>query len=216
MRRWYEPEFVGIVGSSRVGKDTTGRVFAEMGYKRVALADPLKEMAWSLNPILRATFTMTNVTEGGHEYPEAYGIRLRTMVGKNTQAAWEAAKDNWPEVRQFLIDLGTAGRSTFAENVDFWVNRALERADGPTVFTDIRFLNEAARLRATKPTFLIRITRPGHEPSEFEQEVPRIPVDATVDNDGDVDDLGFKVREAYFDWLATKHAGALVDHQAVS
>jgi hypothetical protein len=189
---WYFPRFVGIVGVNRVGKDSTGRILVEeFGYKRVALADPLKNLAFALNPIISSG-----------------NLRLRDIVTENTVEMWEIAKDIHHGVRQALIDLGNAGRFVFG--VDFWVEQAVRLAgDEAAVFTDIRFLNEAAYLSRSASTGLVRVNRPGHEVDDFNREVPRIKVDFEVDNDGELDDLRFKVLDGWHSWLATRTADTL-------
>lgn len=175
---WYFPRAVGIVGYARVGKDTTGQKFCRLGYKQYALADPLKAMARYLNG------------------------ELDVMV---SAWGWEEAKDRDPGVRAYLVKLGTAGRRAFVEGEDFWIRQALARVgnDYP-VFTDVRFVNEARLIREQYPTaLLVRVNRPGFGPSSsFENEVPLIDVDIEVDNDGDKEDLWFKVGEAFFDRIA--------------
>lgn len=146
-----------------------------------ALADPLKALALELNPPI--------------PNPQ---MRLSQLVRMD---GWEAAK-SVPGVREYLVKLGTAGRHAFVEGENFWIEQAMRRVgeDYP-VFTDIRFLNEAKLLRERFPgALLIRISRPGYQASSpFEDEVPLIPVDLEIVNDGDVEDLWFKVSEAFFD-----------------
>lgn len=175
---WYFPRAVGIVGFARAGKDTAGQKFTRLGYRQYALADPLKTMARHLN------------------------AEVDSLVAAH---GWEVAKDLDPGVRQYLVKLGSAGRRAFVEGEDFWIRQALARVgtDYP-VFTDVRFLNEARLLREQYPTaMLVRINRPEHGPSSsFESEVPLIDVDVEVTNDGDKEDLWFKVGEAFFDRIA--------------
>lgn len=177
--QWYYPRAVGVCGFARVGKDTTGQRFTRLGYKQYALADPLKSLARRLNG------------------------EIESMVQAH---GWEAAKDKDPGVREFLVKLGTAGRQTFAEGENFWIDQAFKRVrDGDyPVFTDVRFINEAKLLRDKYPgALLVRVNRPGYGPSSsFEDEVPLIDVDLEVDNDGDVEDLWFKIGEAFFDRIA--------------
>lgn len=176
---WYYPRAVGIVGYARVGKDTAGQKFCRMGYKQYALAGPLKDLACQLNTELDVLV-------------QAHG--------------WEAAKDREPGVREYLVKLGTAGRRAFVEGEDFWIRQALARvgADDYPVFTDLRFVNEARLVREKYPTaLLVRVNRPGYGPSSaFENEVPLIDVDLELENDGDREDLWFKVGEAFYDRIA--------------
>lgn len=182
---WYYPRAIGVCGFARVGKDTAGQRIHSLGYKQFALADPLKALALEVNP--RVGETMNDPLAGlVHNY------------------GWEDAK-SYPGVREFLVKLGTAGRQTFAEGENFWIEQAFKRVgDDYPVFTDIRFLNEAALLRERFPgAVLLRITRPDYGPSSsFEDEVPLIPVDVEFENDENIEDLHFKIGEWFFDYIA--------------
>jgi hypothetical protein len=131
------------MGKARSGKDTVaGRLVAEYGYQRVAFADPLKDMALSINPYVASdrigAFRLKNLVE-------AYG--------------WERAKDEYAEVRRLLQ---TVGQSIRSYDPDYWVNvamRALDEVPGPVVVTDVRYPNEADALQARGFT-LVRVVRP--------------------------------------------------------
>lgn len=182
---WYHPTAVAITGFARAGKDSCGNVLVDFGYTPVALAGPLKELAF------RADY-----------YMPRQGVLLSTVIAMH---GWEEAKNRYPEVREYLVALGTAGRMVFAEGEDFWISQALARAGSYPVFTDVRFHNEAAAIRRQYPgAFFVRVERPGLSASSgFENEVPDIQVDQVVHNDGDLDDLAFKVKDAFVDHLAT-------------
>ncbi|WDM16730.1 hypothetical protein J3S85_37835 [Streptomyces lavenduligriseus] len=168
---------VGIIGRARSGKDTAGAWFVEQrGYRRVALADPLKEAALRLNPIVTSQHD-----EPGHllEVIRTYG--------------WEGAKDTYPEVRRTLQELGAAMR---ALDEDFWLRLALKRtqeandAGVPVVITDVRYRNEAKSL-VRAGFHLLHIDRPGVPHLSHESEGALGPEDARylVRNDGTYDDL---------------------------
>ncbi len=116
---------IGVTGYAQHGKDTVAAALVEdFGYVRVSFADPLKQLAYELNP---------NIPGIG---------RLQSIVDTD---GWEAAK-GWPEVRRILQVLGTSARAILGEDV--WVNAAdikvLEAAPRPVVLSDVRFPNEAA------------------------------------------------------------------------
>lgn len=181
---WYYPRAIGVCGFARVGKDTAGRRIRSLGYKPFALADPLKALTLHLNPEI-----------------DGLNHGLTPLVD---ECGWEAAK-SWPGVREYLVKLGTAGRQTFAEGENFWIEQAFKRVgESYPVFTDIRFLNEAKLLRERFPgAVVLRITRPGFGPSSsFEDEVPLIPADVEFVNDGEIEDLHFKLGEWFFDYIA--------------
>lgn len=128
------PRIIGIAGHMRAGKDTIAAILEKLeGFQRVGFADPLKDMAIALNPIVGAS-----QLEGGY-------IRLAQLVADE---GWEGAKRN-PEVRRVLQQLGTeAGREVLGENI--WVNTLEQRlfrgwgtpVGGPYAVADVRFLNE--------------------------------------------------------------------------
>lgn len=137
------PRIISFSGYATAGKDTAARVLiSEYGYKRLALADPIKEALYTLNPVM------------------ASNTRLADFVNEN---GWTKAKQN-SEVRQLLQRFGTeVGRNMFGTN--FWVEMGFRKMNSidKYVLTDTRFPNEiAAVLNAGgKP---IRIIRPEIKP----------------------------------------------------
>lgn len=174
------PVLIGVTGFARVGKDSTGEVFASLGYKRTAFADKLRDLAYDLNPVVAHR----------HGHPLLYQ-QIVDLLG------YEDAKERYPEVRQFLKSLGTGVRTHVA--ADAWIQAALNNAQKYTVITDVRFRNEAMAIRAAAiqlggVAHILRVVRPGYGPeSDFEREVPEIPVDREVVNDGTLDDLKWKL-----------------------
>ncbi|MFJ9694935.1 hypothetical protein [Kitasatospora sp. NPDC101183] len=171
---------IGIIGRARVGKDTAGAwLVRERGYERVAFADPLKDAALQLNPLL-------------WEDPcSSSEIRLADSVDRY---GWEQAKNNWVEVRRILQELGAAVR---AIDPEFWLRAALcladevnEKSARPVVITDVRYANEAAALRA-RGWHLLYVDRPGVPHLVHESEGALGPEDAdyTIMNAGSVVDL---------------------------
>lgn len=178
------PNYVALTGFAQVGKDTASEVFNRLGYKRVALADPLRQLAYQLDPEVR------------HE-----GV-LHPLSALVDRIGWERAKLESSQVRPLLKRLGTAARAAFGG--DFWIDRAIDYARGePTVFTDIRFLNEQDRLRETGlRVAFVRITRPGYEQeSSFEAEVPHIETDFEVQNVGTIETFREEVAAAFRRWM---------------
>jgi len=103
---------VALIGGPGAGKDTVAQIlFEEYGYTRYAFADPLRELA-SLNKLWQE-----DVNELGYEQ----------------------AKREYPEVRQYLIDLGEGIRKY---DPDYFVrafkNHYRDTAGGYTVVTDVR------------------------------------------------------------------------------
>lgn len=189
---------IGIVGRKRSGKDTAANFLVEeLGYVRHGLADPLKDAALALDPIVDA--------DG-----DDYGIdfyRLSTIV---EWVGWEKAKDDYPEVRRILQKLGDeAGRQVHGEET--WILNLLKRVarenqkGRPVVVPDVRYPNEADELRAAGFR-VIRIDRPGFsdpQPGEHASEqVERLEVGGVIVNDGSLDTL----RKTLLAWLDATYA----------
>jgi hypothetical protein len=146
------------------------------GYRRVAFADPLREMALAVDPIL---FTSSATEDSVY--------RLSDLVGS---LGWDKAKQH-PEVRRTLMRLGTeAVRGVLGQDV--WVETA-DRRIGPDeriVFTDIRFDNEATYVRRNGG-MVVRIVRPGKDGDAHasEQGISGHLVDAEIVNCRSVEEL---------------------------
>lgn len=183
------PPLVGLIGKKRVGKDTFAAVLVEeFGFARVAFADPLKEMALTIDP-------MIDEMAGG----------IRFLSSEVEADGWEFVKDNYPEARRFLQRLGDGVRQFDPE---FWVRAGMEQVyrtrgsrslqmwqhvDNPTpvVITDVRYPNEADTIREAGG-ILVRIVRPGVDDGDThasETALDGYDVAAIVENDGDLADL---------------------------
>ena len=164
--------FIGRAGS---GKDSAASRLYPAGYRRVALADPVREVALHIDPWVETDQGLT---------------RLSTLVD---QLGWDRAKRGVPEVRRLLQNVGTAVRSV---EPDFWLRQALrqvaalEQENVPVVVTDCRFRNEATALREAG-FLLARIVRPGLEPANHvsETDLDSFPTDATLCNDSTIEHL---------------------------
>lgn len=124
---------VGLVGYAQAGKDTFAKY---MGFEKRAFANALRDLAYDSNPWYRE-----NVLKYGYEWSKA----------------------NVHGFREYLQDFGMAVRTHFGE--DTWVNLAFKDYDSgvPTVFTDVRFPNEIAAIKA-RGGLIVRIDRVGHQP----------------------------------------------------
>ncbi|MFE9335285.1 hypothetical protein [Streptomyces sp. NPDC007063] len=181
---------IALIGLARSGKDTIADYLVrEHGYQRVAFADPLKDMALRIDPLIDG-YT--------HADGENVQIRLSEVVER---PGWERAKATYPKVRRFLQDLGVAVR---AAQPDFWLSRGLDAiqaagGDTPVVVTDCRFVNEAKALEAlgfliasvTRPSLLVSGQR---DPHISENELRDYPTDRAICNAGTIADLEDDVR----------------------
>lgn len=168
---------VGLSGYARSGKDTVARCME--GYTRRAFADPMRDMMLVLNPIVHDS------------------VRLADAVQR---IGWEGAKCQYPEARRLLQAFGTdVGRNMIDD--DLWVQVSARDLRGweKIVFTDVRFPNEADAIRKIGGQ-VWRIERPGYGPvngHSSETALDGYEFDATVVNDGSVEDLFGKIETAF-------------------
>lgn len=134
---------IGLSGYARSGKDEVAKVLVnKYNFTRVAFADPIRNLLWDLNPVLKTDYTLQGIVG-------AYG--------------WDVAKTQFPEVRRLLQELGVGARKRLGEDV--WVVAAMNQmSDVNTnyVITDVRFENEAVMIKQLGGE-LWRIQRPGVE-----------------------------------------------------
>ena len=163
---------IGICGYARVGKDTMAAYFVSRGYEQRSFADGVRQVA-------RRDFQWRHLVD-------TYG--------------YETAKQKHPYVRQKLIEIGQVARAVCP---DIWIRIAfgdpvpdqfadIEQRDairGPTVFSDVRNANEAARIHVAGGKIIL-LTRAGIGPlNDAEREIEQIVPDVTVKNDGTIGDL---------------------------
>lgn len=185
------PNVLGLTGYARSGKDSIAAILKDVaGYERVALADPLREMALAIDPLVATTahYSLRPTTK-----------RLSDLVARQ---GWETAKA-FPDVRRLLQRLGTeGGRAFFGQDcwVDLWAARARDvLADGGRVVcTDVRFPNEAEAVRELGGT-IWRVQRLGVETlndHSSESGIDAIEPDLAIMNDRTLDDLTASVLSA--------------------
>jgi len=207
---------IGLIGRKRSGKDTFAATLVdELGYARVAFADPLRELALAIDPLV-----------GPAPVPGDGVPRYRRLSEVVEAIGWEAAKDCVPEVRATALQaLGQALRGV---DEGFWVAQTMETVDDlrrpvlsrspivvdalaragivlpeprpglPVVVTDVRMPNEADAIRAAGGR-LIRIIRPGFETADehvTETALDGYPEDDLVLNDEGLEELAAAARYA--------------------
>lgn len=159
---------IGFAGYARSGKDTVGQLLVdERGYRRVAFADKVKELALRVD------------------------LEVATLAAVN--GGIDQAKLVSHYVRGYLQDLGQGVREVLGE--DTWVRAAGLYQLAPhdrVVVTDVRFRNEADAIKHLGGK-VVRINRPGTEPVNdhvSESEMDNYDrYDATIENSGSLDDL---------------------------
>lgn len=182
---------IGFHGCKGVGKDTAAQFLVDTyDFNKVAFADPLKEAVANLLDIHVDDVDM---------YKDNPDVRVGTFNPTRT----DNRDSNHYTMRQFLQRFGTEmGRNTFG--YDFWVDQwedYLYRNSIHTdniVVSDVRFKNEAEKIQHMGGT-VVRITRPGYEPDGHasEEPLPRILIDAEINNNGTLDDLRVDIHHLY-------------------
>jgi len=168
---------VGIGHRSGVGKDSLASSLVNRGFKRVAFADPLKQMVEDLLPL-----TSPDVWQP----VERLGL--------------EEAKRRHPEVRECLVTLGNSARRLLGEDV--WIRalrcRIATDLGSDWVVPDVRYPNEAEALRDLGAV-LVRVDRPGVDELSNVSDHALDGYqgwDLVVTNDGSLQDL-----DGYAEWI---------------
>lgn len=186
---------VGLVGPKRSGKSTAAEALVrERGFVSIGFADALKDLALRVNPLI-------------HDYPDDW--RVSDVVNEH---GWERAKDQYPEVRRILQELGTGVRDIVSERgwTQTWARaflRACQNGAPGVVVPDVRFVNEAACFQDRHDTdvLLIRVARPGLDASDThvsETEQLGIECDMTIHNVRTPEWLSERVVSTVDTWMA--------------
>lgn len=187
-------QIIGLMGAAGAGKDTTADILAEHlpHMARFAFADMLREeiaQAWGIDQRVLMDRALRDVQL------EQLALRRCTDAGFCSYA-WELASLPGCKPRTLMQRWGDYRRA--ASELDYFIHpaehaRITARFDGrpALVATDVRFPNEAAWVRRYGG-MLWRIVRPGNpliSPHISETASADIVADATITNDGTVDDL---------------------------
>ena len=167
---------IGLSGYAGSGKDEIAKILVEeYGFTRIAFADAVRGLLYEANPV---------VNELANDIQHAVDHR-----------GWDEIK-KIPAVRELLQNIGFGARKMFGDDV--WVKEALKqiKTEGNFVFTDVRFLNEAATIKENNGQ-LWRIKRLGVEAVNShisEQDLDEYKFDQILMNEGTLEDLTIKVR----------------------
>lgn len=175
-------EIIGISGYATSGKDTIADYLVKnYGFKKAHFSAKLKELLMKLNPLVPDDYDQwMRVTEY---------LTEGKLLGLDE---WDYAKKQ-PEIRRLLQELGTRCRELFGKGC--WGDvlfKELELYEEPIVIPDVRFTNEANRIRE-KGGVVWRVTRPGVGPinkHESETALDTYPYwDNVINNNGSLDEL---------------------------
>ena len=201
---------IGTAGYARSGKNTVGDILSEHGFEQRAFADKIREALVALNPILEGSYSFND--------PLWLSEVLEKVDG------WDEIKgSDWGyDARRLMQRMGTeVGRELFGET--FWIDQCLGDlfygtfmgesrrltklvrdenyyTDALIVVTDVRFPNEAQRIRdlGGHIWWIERGLQPvnGH-PSD--NSLSAADCDLVIDNRGTLEDLTHAVTEALGD-----------------
>src|SRR5690606_12372477 len=174
---------IGLAGYAGAGKDTVGKILIEEhGFRRVAFADKVKELALKIDPWIHMPMTFHNE-------------KLSSLVQR---AGWDLAKRE-SEVREFLQGIGQGVREVLHEEA--WIDAALNDYSPygqHTVITDVRYPNELTVIQENGGV-VIWVARPGVEPANdhpSENSVGPGDSDWVIHNRGDLGYLRAEVATA--------------------
>lgn len=168
---------IGLSGYAQSGKDTVANILVEQyGYKRIAFADPIRDLLYEMDPPVTVGAGSEKHTVGLQNYVDVYG--------------WDGAKQN-PIVRSMLQNLGVGARKVFGDT--FWIYQALSDVapQDKVVVSDVRFVNEADWIQ-TFSGQIWRIKRVGTDAVNehvSESEMDGYPVNQIFVNNGTIEDL---------------------------
>lgn len=173
----------GVLGRKRSGKSTVAECLREQyGYTVLGFADPLRELARRVNPI---------IDNDGKNDPVHYAPAEKWH-------GYERMKDMWPESRIFLQDLGNGVREVFGDRT--FINELEHRlgyVEGSVVVPDVRYPNEVESL-IRHGFWTVRVERPGLDDSDThisETALDGYYADFLIKNTGSLQDLKQQVDE---------------------
>lgn len=185
-------KLIGLAGYAGVGKDAVAKLLTQpnesggLGFQRVALADPVRELLEEVGDYIHLT-----------DFMEGSTVSLNQALN---MSGWDIVKRDSPQARQAMIRLAMGAREIMGSSI--WIQTAMLRNpfilhdDQNYVVTDIRLPNEIRWLSDHRGT-LIWVERPGVVGSKHvtENGLPREYADHIIENDGTLEDLHTKVRE---------------------
>lgn len=161
-------KLIGICGPARSGKDTSADFLVEnYGFRQQAFADPLRDALSAMLGLSQVDFTDNKEID-------------LMLVGRSPRYLMQTLGTEW-------------GRDMV--NPSIWTRlasaRLLQAGRAMTVFSDVRFENEAAWIRGCggKVLFLERPSAPAVRKHSSESVAIPCPGDYTICNDGSLADL---------------------------
>lgn len=178
------PRVVGFAGKAGAGKDTAAKALYPLGYDKIAMAAALKSMIRNLLDFQGVDpYTVERMMEG-----DLKEVECEFLGGKSPRVAMQTLGTEW-------------GRECISPTL--WVDavrRKIEKApkDARFLITDVRFVNEAIMIRELGGTliWIDRETSTKEVSHKSETESSQFRCDAYLPNDGDIETLHSRVRDA--------------------
>lgn len=163
---------IGVTGFAGAGKDTVGGILqANYGFKRLALADPIKDM-----------LSVIGVDCHTRKTKDEYNPRFYTSP------------------RRLMQTLGTEWAREMI-HPDFWISilkdKMKEAVARDYVITDIRMPNEAAWIRSVGQLWFVKRDSATAATHATEHGLASQRGDVILDNNGSFEDLTARVNFAY-------------------
>lgn len=184
---------VKLTGTAGSGKDTVADfLVSEFGFTKIAFADPLREFMVAQNADVRM--------DGSPEW-----WPVSAIIEKY---GWQGYKQSpfAGNLRKLIQRTGTeAGRGVIRDSL--WIDTVMERAaqvEGPVVFSDARFPNEAN----CAPGPIVRVIRNnaiGAGDHSSESEMRKIIPDFVINNNRTIGELKIRTSEM-ISWASEKNA----------
>lgn len=180
-------------------------------YKKIAFADPLKEMLANLLNVPKAWFNNRNFKENIFIDFNGFELFLRESVpedkilsdnkfNKIIKSGELFVDKYYLSIRQLLQYWGTEICLKFLTS-NIWINATLKRIKNkPTIITDLRFKAEAYKVKRSNGK-IIYIHRPDCTPGQHQSEREVIELlnngefDYIVLNDGTLEDLFYNIKK---------------------
>ena len=136
---------IAFMGLKTCGKDYQSQAYINIGYKKIALADPLREVAWNIlgyNP----------EEKGNIPYNDFKNCNLSAEVEHKFMGVLPYYTDvKITSIRKILQNIGTEFKRLFG--TDYWCNLwydSVVKSGENVVLTDLRFPNEVKKVLELK------------------------------------------------------------------
>lgn len=195
-----------ISGKARAGKDSVFNVLAKCGgFKRIAFADPLKNMCSSVFNIPLNYFYDDDKKDAPFETPIDY-IDFHSALQFAVNADLPLQQLEFKSPRDLLQQVGTDIVRKHVDN-EFWIKllvKQLQTTEGNVAITDARFQNERDALKAIGGTLML-VTKPDTTAAGHSSENDlgsEADYDIVVNNNGTLAELDHDISM----WYSMKYA----------